>query len=76
MNFGEIIKAEILGKRIKDRALKKAFLSGFIRGTGALYEKDGETGLMFKVFGEDALELVSEYFFSLFNYELREIAAE
>lgn len=76
MNFGEIIKAEILGKHIKDSATKKAFLSGFIRGTGALYEKDGETGLMFKVFGEDTLELVSQYFSSLFDYELREITAE
>lgn len=44
MNFGEIIKAEILGKHIKDPATKKAFLSGFIRGTGALYEKDGKRG--------------------------------
>lgn len=76
MNFGEVIKAEILGKHIKDPAIKKAFLSGFIRGTGALFERGEETGLMFKVAGEQTLELVTQYFSSLFGYDLREISAE
>ncbi len=76
MNFGEVIKTEILGKYVKEPQLKRAFLAGLIRGSGALYESGGETGLMFTVSEETTLALVSDYFLSLFNYELREIAVE
>ena len=42
MNFSESLKKEILNKQIKDKHCKKAFLAGLIRGTGELYEKEGE----------------------------------
>lgn len=74
MNFGEIIKNEILNKPIKDKHCKKAFLAGLIRGTGMLYEKDGELGLDFKVNNEETAMQVANYFHSLFNYDIREVA--
>ena len=53
MNFAEIIKTEIINKPIKDKHCRKAFLAGLIRGSGMLYEKDGELGLDFKVNTEE-----------------------
>ncbi len=74
MNFGEIIKSEIINKPIKDKHCKKAFLAGLIRGSGTLYEKDGELGLDFKVDSEEMAVLLSNYFYTLFNYDIREVS--
>jgi DNA-binding protein WhiA len=74
MNFAEVIKKEIINKQIKDRHCKKAFLAGLIRGSGVLYENEGELGLDFKVNSEEMTMLVSNFLHSLFNYDLREIA--
>ncbi len=74
MNFAEIIKDEILKKNIKDLHCKKAFLAGLIRGSGTLYEKDGELGLDFKVNSEQTAMLVTNYFYTLFKYDIREVA--
>ncbi|MBQ8426981.1 MAG: DNA-binding protein WhiA [Clostridia bacterium] len=74
MNFAETIKEEILNKPIKDRHCKKAFLAGFVRGSGTLYEKDGELGLDFKVNSEEMAMLVANYFYTLFKYDIREIS--
>lgn len=76
MNFGEVVKTEILGKYVKEPSLKKAFLAGLIRGTGVLYQTKSDAGLMFSVTEESTLTLVSDYFLSLFDYELREISVE
>lgn len=74
MNFAEIIKKEIINKPIKDKHCKKAFLAGLIRGSGMLYEKNGQLGLEFKVNNEELTMIVANYFYSLFNYDIREIA--
>ncbi len=74
MNFAKVIKKEILSKQIKDKHCKKAFLAGIIRGTGTLYEKDGELGLDFRVENEETVMLVSNFIYSLFNYAVREVA--
>ena len=76
MNFGEVVKIEILGKFIKEPALKMAFLAGLIRGSGAIYMKDGETGLMFSVSEESTLSLAEEYFRSPFSYKFGEVSVE
>ncbi len=73
MNFGETIKKEILSKKIKDNHCKKAFLAGIIRGSGTLYEKDGEIQLSFKCYDEESSYTISEYLQTLFNYSVREI---
>ena len=76
MNFGQVVKQEILNKPIKERADKKAFLAGIIRGNGSLFSRDGEMGLDFYVFGEDTANLVMNFFRILYSYEFREIAFE
>lgn len=73
MNFSEIIKTEILEKPHKDKDSKRSFLAGIVRGTGRLFERDGELGLEFKVFNEKVISLVENYLKSLFSFELREI---
>ncbi|MBQ8197522.1 MAG: DNA-binding protein WhiA [Clostridia bacterium] len=73
MNFAKIVKAEICDKPIKDNHCKKAFLAGLIRGTGKLFERDGEIGLEFRVADEKTAITVGNYLQSLFDYEIREI---
>ena len=72
MNFGDIVKKEILSKSIKDNHCKKAFLAGLIRGSGTLFERDGEVCLSFKIYDEESSFIVSNYLRTLFNYEVRE----
>ncbi len=74
MNFGENIKKEILNKVIKDNHCKTAFVAGIIRGTGSLYEKDGELGLEFSVSDEMTAMFITGVFRSLYNYEVRELS--
>lgn len=73
MNFGTVIKEEILSKRLKDFHCRKAFLAGLIRGSGTLYEKDGDLGLEFKTDGENVADLAVEYLKSVCEYEVREV---
>lgn len=74
MNFTDKIKAEILSKPIKDKHCKMAFIAGLIRGSGVLYEKDGELGLEFKVPDEQTAIMLTNAFYELFNYEIREVS--
>ena len=74
MNFGENLKNEILSKPIKERHCKKAFLAGIIRGSGEIYENDGELGFQFRVSSEETAMQVSLMLKSLFNYDVREIS--
>ena len=74
MNFSSTIKKEILSKQIKDKHCKKAFLAGLFRGTGELYEKDGELGIDVRVSDEDTAMLVSTIVGSLYGYEIREVS--
>lgn len=74
MNFGEIVKAEIIKKTVRDAHCKKAFLAGCLRGSGTLYEKEGSLGLDFKTGDEETLILLSSYLKTLFNYDLREVS--
>ncbi len=75
MNFGLEIKKEIIEKGFRDKCCKKAFLSGLIRGSGMLYEEEGEIGLDFTLLDEETATLVSGYLFALFGYEVREFSA-
>lgn len=74
MNFGKVIKEELTLKPIKEEHCKKSFLSGLIRGSGVLYEKDGKYGLEFRVSDEKIADLASYLLQSLCNYEVREIS--
>ena len=74
MNFTDKIKKEILSKPIKEAHCKKAFIAGLIRGSGVLYEKDGELGLEFKAFDEQTAMTLTTAFYELFNYEIREVS--
>ena len=73
MSFADGIKQEILSKPIKDSHCKLAFLAGLIRGTGVLYERDGELGIDFKVPSEECAFTVTMLLKSLFNYDVREV---
>ena len=74
MNFTDRIKRELLSKNLKDAHCRKAFIAGLIRGSGVLYEKDGELGLDFKVPDEETAMMLTANFRSLFGYEIREIS--
>lgn len=74
MNFGAIIKKEILAKQIKDKCCKKAFLAGLIRGTGQLYLKNGMIGLDFSVHDEELFIATQNYLKSVFDYEVRDFS--
>ncbi len=74
MNFSNSIKKEILSKPIKERHCKRAFLAGLIRGTGELYEKDGELGLDIRLNDEETAMLVSSLIENNFDYEIREVS--
>lgn len=74
MNFGEVIKKEILSKNLKDWHCRKAFIAGIIRGSGKLFSKDGELGLEFSVADEETAMFMTANFRSLFNYEVREVS--
>lgn len=74
MNFGSVIKKEIISKNIKEKHCKKAFIAGIIRGSGKLYEKDGELGLEFSVVDEETAMFMTTGFKSLFGYEVREVS--
>lgn len=73
MNFTDKIKSEILSKPIKEKHCKKAFIAGLIRGSGVLYEKDGELGVEFKVPDEQTAMTITTTFSQLYNYEIREV---
>lgn len=73
MNFGDIIKKEILSKNIKDKHCRKAFIAGIIRGSGKLYESEGELGLEFSVADEQTAMYMTASFESLFGYQVREV---
>lgn len=74
MNFSDSIKKEIINKQIKDRHCKKAFLAGLIRGTGELYEKDGELGIDVRVSSEETAMMVASFVRSIFDYEIRDVS--
>ena len=74
MNFTDKIKSEILSKPIKEKHCKKAFIAGLIRGSGVLYEKDGELGVEFKVPDEQTAMTITTAFAQLYNYEIREVS--
>ena len=74
MNFFDSIKKEIINKQIKDRHCKKAFLAGLIRGTGELYEKDGELGIDVRVSSEETAMIVASFVRSIFDYEIRDVS--
>lgn len=76
MNFGETVKKEILSKNIKESHCRKAFIAGMLRGSGKLYEKDGEIGLEFTVPDEETAMFMTANFKSLFDYDVREITVE
>lgn len=73
MNFTDKIKSEILSKPPKERHCKIAFIAGLIRGSGVLYEKDGELGLEFKAFDEETALALTTAFSNLFSYDIREV---
>ena len=74
MNFAERIKQEILSKNITDKQCRQAFLAGIIRGSGVLYEKDGELGVEFKAPDEQTAITFTNSFKLLYNYDIREVS--
>ena len=74
MSFVDSVKKEIYSKNIKDKHCKLAFVAGVVRGSGSLYEKDGELGLEVKLSSEELATYITEYLRSLFGYEVREVS--
>lgn len=74
MNFTDKIKSEILSKSIKEKHCKKAFVAGLIRGSGVLYERDGDLGVEFKVPDEQTAMTITTTFSQLYDYDIREVS--
>lgn len=74
MNFGESLKAEIFSKQPRDMHCKKAFLAGIIRGSGEIFDNNGELGFQFKVFSDEIAMQVALLLKSVFNYDVREVS--
>ena len=74
MNFTDKIKSEILSKSIKEKHCKKAFVAGLIRGSGVLYERDGDLGVEFKVPDEQTAMTITTTFSQLYGYDIREVS--
>lgn len=73
MNFGKIVKREIVEKPPKDRCCKKAFLAGVMRGAGKLVDSDGQIALEVTVIGDEAETLIRTYLQLLYGYEVRTV---
>ena len=74
MNFGNIIKKELISKTNKDTCCKRAFLTGFLRGSAVIIERDDGICLEYKVSSEELAMLINSYINILFDYEVREIS--
>ncbi|MCQ2400226.1 MAG: DNA-binding protein WhiA, partial [Clostridia bacterium] len=74
MNFGKVIKNEIINKEYKDKSVITAFLAGIMRGSGKLFENEYGLGLDFTVSDERTAIYVSNQLNDLFNYDLRDVA--
>lgn len=74
MNFGALVKKEIIGKPIKENCCKRAFLAGYIRGSGAITEEDGKVGLIFYVHGEEAAAYIETLLSDVFGVVYREVS--
>lgn len=76
MNFGKIIKDEILSKPPKERCCKKAFLAGLIRGTGVIFDDGSSYGVDFSAPTEETVMLISNYLKLIYDYDLREVSVD
>lgn len=76
MNFGKVIKEEILSRQTKDRCCKRAFLAGIFRSSGVLFEEDGKIGLDFYLYDEETAILTEKYLYGLYSYTIEEIEVE
>ena len=74
MNFSNTVKEEIIGKPIKDKCCKKAFLAGLMRGNGKLFSRGEYLGLDFYVYGENTAILAANFLSSVYGYEIREMS--
>ena len=74
MTFLQSVREEILNKPIKDKNLKKAFLSGVIRGNGDLFSDESGLGLDFSLKDERAASFVSECFTDVYGFMLRDVS--
>lgn len=75
MTFLQSVREEITGKPLKERAAKKAFIAGVIRGNGNLfYDENGSFGLDFSLKDERAVSFISDCFKDVYGYELRDVS--
>ena len=69
MTFSARVKNEIISKGLSTMQEKSAFLSGFIRATSSIIQKDGEYGFEFSVESYATAEYVLYLMRSVFDYE-------
>lgn len=73
MNFGKVIKEELIAKPIKDKHCKKAFLAGLFRGSATLFSEGDQLGVDITLFSESLAEYTASLLQVLFDYEIREV---
>lgn len=74
MSFADSVKKELISKNIKETHCKIAFLSGIVRGSGVLFERNGEFGVDFRVGSEECAKYVSNLLKEIFDYDVREVS--
>ncbi|MBR5900330.1 MAG: DNA-binding protein WhiA [Clostridia bacterium] len=75
MNFSQIIKKEIVNKHVKEEHCKKAFLAGYIRGAGVLFEQDEVIGLEIKA-SERVNSLIAEHLSQVYGVKEDDLILE
>lgn len=73
MNFGNIIKEELISKPIKDKHCKIAFLAGLLRGAVTVFTDEDELGIDINFSSEQVAEYVTNLLEYLFDFEVREV---
>lgn len=73
MNFGKVIKEEIISKPIKESRCRKAFIAGVMRGGGKIVSRGEEFGIDFTLPDERSAFTVAEYIETEYAYQVREI---
>lgn len=74
MNFGEVIKSELMSRPLKDLHCKKAFLAGLIRGSGAIVNNNDDICLEFKVNDFNTATIVFAYLKAVFGIEVNGVS--
>ncbi len=69
MNFGKMIKDEIVTKPEKTNVNKRSFIAGYLRGNASVFSDENGTGLILSFYKEELRDLIFSYVNSLYKID-------